>query len=252
MQGSYFRHPRWPHIFEDNHLLVLYKPAGLLVQGDRTGDVSLLDLGKAWLKDRYHKPGEVFLGMVHRLDRPVAGVVVFARTSKSAGRLSDQFRRRKVQKVYLAVLEGTPPQERGTLVNWIERREDRSSRVHPSSGQKQEARLSYRLLRSSGPISLVEIHLETGRRHQIRVQFSHLGCPVLGDLRYGARAPLPGKQIALLARRLVLHHPTRNELITLDSPLPEGWPLLPENFSPVRTAPWTWEDMSSLPAETGM
>jgi len=245
MHDLYFHHPCWPLIFEDNHLLVLYKPAGLLVQGDQTGDVCLLDLGKSWLKERYRKPGAVFLGMVHRLDRPVAGVTVFARTSKAAGRLSAQFRSRQARKLYLAVLEGTPPRESETLVHRVERRGDRSSRVAPQAGQGQEARLSYRLLGSSGPVSLVEVRLETGRRHQIRVQFSHLGCPVLGDLRYGARNPLPGKQIALLAWRLLLEHPTRREPLLFESPIPDGWPLPPQG-APLARTPWNWKDLEKL------
>jgi 23S rRNA pseudouridine1911/1915/1917 synthase len=137
---------RWPVIYEDNHLLAIYKPSGLLVQGDRTGDVSLLDLGKRWLKERYHKPGRVFLAMVHRLDRPVAGVVLFARTSKAAGRLSTQFRERTVEKEYLAVVSGVVSGDSDRLIHHIERRARKSLVVSEAHGKSQEARLRYTVL----------------------------------------------------------------------------------------------------------
>ncbi|MBC2743786.1 MAG: RNA pseudouridine synthase [Desulfosarcina sp.] len=204
-----FFDPRWPVLYEDNHLLAVYKPSGLLVQGDRTGDGCLLDLGKQWLKERYHKPGKVFLAMVHRLDRPVAGVVLFARTSKAAGRLSKQFRERTVQKHYLAVVSGTVSSESGRLIHHIERH-DRLSRVVPApTDSSQEARLRYTVLGTDRDKSLLRISLETGRRHQIRIQLANLGYPILGDLRYGADAPLHGRQIALLAHELKVDHPTK-------------------------------------------
>ena len=200
-EESVFLHPSWPLLYEDNHLLALYKPAGLLVQGDRTGEPSLLNLAKLWLKERYRKPGLVYLGLVHRLDRPVAGVCLFCRTSKAAARLSDQFRRGTVRKEYLAVVLGKPKPEEGRLVHHLERLPERSSRVVPAlSPRSQEARLSYKVLDSTGGTSLVAIELETGRHHQIRLQMAHVGHPLLGDLRYGALAPLPQKQIALLAK----------------------------------------------------
>ena len=196
-----FFDPRWPVIYEDNHLLAVYKPSGLLVQGDRTGDVCLLDLGKRWLKARYHKPGKVFLAMVHRLDRPVAGVVLFARTSKAAGRLSRQFRERSVDKHYLAVVGGSVSGDADRLIDHIERR-DRLSRVVPTPTDcSQEARLRYTVLGRDSGKSLLKVSLETGRRHQIRIQLAHMGHPILGDLRYGAETPLPDRQIALLAHR---------------------------------------------------
>jgi len=246
MSDKYFHHPSWPVIYEDNHLLVLYKPAGLLVQGDQTGEASLLDLGKEWLKERYHKPGQVFLGLVHRLDRPVAGVVLFCRTSKAAGRLSEQFRTGKTQKHYLAVVEGKIQQSEGRLIHHLERREERSSRiVAHSTVNSQEARLSFRVLDTSKSRSLVEVHLETGRHHQIRVQLAHIGHPILGDLRYGASAPLPQKQLALLARELIVMHPTRKEELTFRSPIPSGWPWptdAPETWRP----PWNWSELCPL------
>jgi 23S rRNA pseudouridine1911/1915/1917 synthase len=240
---KYFFHASWPVLYEDNHLLVLYKPAGLLVQGDQTGDVSLLDLGKAWLKKHYDKPGKVFLALVHRLDRPVAGAVLFCRTSKAAGRLSEQFRSGQVQKYYLAVVQGRLKDGSGRLIHHIERRDDRSSRVVPNPVRSsQEARLSYRVLDTHGSRSLVEVLLETGRHHQIRVQFGYIGHPLLGDLRYGASAPLPQKQIALLARKLVIRHPTLHSEMVFQSPLPLGWPFR-SKADELPHVPWDWSDL---------
>jgi 23S rRNA pseudouridine1911/1915/1917 synthase len=239
--GYYFDH--WPVLYEDNHLLALYKPAGLLVQGDATKDVSLLDLGKAWLKETYQKPGRVFLGLVHRLDRPVAGVVVFARTSKAAARLSEQFRSGTVEKRYLAIAEGSLEALAGRWVDHLER-EDRSSRVvvAPRKGT-QEARLSYRVLATHGRLSLVEIVLETGRRHQIRTQFAHRGHPLIGDARYGTSTILGRKQIALLAKTITFEHPVRYERLTVESPLPRGWPW-PGAITDPASPPWTWEEQT--------
>jgi 23S rRNA pseudouridine1911/1915/1917 synthase len=246
MNGGYLYHPSWPVFLEDNHLLALYKPAGLLVQADQTGEVSLLELGKSWLKERYSKPGRVFLGMVHRLDRPVAGIVLFCRTSKAAARLSEQFRTGTVRKRYLAVVEGRMEPESGRLTHHIERREKVSSRiVPPSTPNSREARLTYRVLEAAGDRSLVEVHLETGRHHQIRLQMSHVGHPVLGDLRYGASRPLPQKQVALFAVELAVDHPVRSERIVLRSPLPQGWPW-PPGPSNNHPPPWNWADLSTL------
>lgn len=235
-----FLHERWPVFFEDNHLLVVYKPAGLLSQGDETGEANLLDLSKAWIKTRHQKPGRVFLGLVHRLDRPVAGAMVFARTSKSAARLSEQIRNRRMAKVYLAVVEGRPPAEAGRLVHCLERRE-RSVRIVPHATPRgRAARLAYRLLDAGGGRSLVEIELETGRKHQIRLQLAHIGCPIAGDVRYGAPCVLPSRTIALFARRIAFEHPTRGERLTFDAPLPLGWPWpgLETPGSPF----WSWEE----------
>lgn len=249
MGSNFFYHPSWPVLYEDNHLLGLYKPAGLLVQGDRTGEESLLELARAWLKDRYAKPGNVFLGMIHRLDRPVAGVVLFCRTSKAAGRLSLQFRAKTVRKTYLAVLEGKIRQASGRVVHHLERIEGRSTRVlnTPTPGSR-EAVLSFSLLDYDPErrLSLIEVDLETGRHHQIRAQFAHLGHPVAGDLRYGASAALPQKQIALLARELAVDHPVSKERIRILSPLPRSWPWL-ASFHPDSPAPpWNWTELRPL------
>jgi 23S rRNA pseudouridine1911/1915/1917 synthase len=246
MSDLYFYHPAWPVLYEDNHLLALYKPAGLLVQGDDTGAVSLLDLAKTWLKERYHKKGEAFLGLVHRLDRPAAGVMLFCRTSKAAGRISEQFRSGSIRKRYLAIVMGLPATASGPLRDHIERRENRSSRIVPQpTANSQEARLSYKVLAATASNSLVEIDLETGRHHQIRVQLAHQGHPILGDLRYGAPAPLPRKQIALVATRLIVQHPVTKEDISISSPLPKDWPWPPDQ--PVQQGPpWNWRELEGL------
>ena len=232
----------WPVLHEDNHLLAVYKPSGLLVQGDRTGDVSLLELGKAWLKARYGKPGNVFLAMVHRLDRPVAGVVLFARTSKAAGRLSAQFRERSVEKSYLAVVHGRVRQQSGRLVDHIERLDRRSRVVSTPTANSQEARLTFTVADRRENASLLRIVLETGRRHQIRIQLANMGHPILGDLRYGAPTALPARTVALLAHRLTVDHPTRRERLALNSPIPRGWPWSSEATPQTVTPPWSWLD----------
>jgi len=231
---------KWPVFYEDNHLLVLYKPAGLLVQADQTKDASLLALAKTWLKNRYQKPGRVYLGLVHRLDRPVAGVMLFARTSKAAGRLSEQFRTGSVEKKYTAVVEGIVSQPSGRLVHPLERINGKSSRIMAVPTPKnREARLSYQVLDTGQSKSLVEIDLETGRHHQIRAQFAHMGHPVVGDLRYGAAKPLPDKQIALCATGLSVIHPTLNETQRFVTPYPEGWPW-PKTGDSQDAPPWNW------------
>jgi 23S rRNA pseudouridine1911/1915/1917 synthase len=244
----FFFTPAWPVLYLDNHLLGLYKPAGLLVQGDRSGDVSLLELGKLWLGRRYGKPGRVFLGMVQRLDRPVAGVVLFGRTSKAAGRLSEQFRRGTVHKKYVAVVEGRVREEKAHLVNYVQR-EDMDSKIVPYvSAHTQLAKLSYQVLDSTRSRSLLQVHLETGRRHQIRAQLAHIGHPVLGDKRYGSRTALPQKQIALFAKELVIIHPTQRKELSILSPLPQGWPWPAESpvAAPLEAPPWNWDELHGL------
>lgn len=218
-------------LYFDNHLLVTYKPGGLPVQADVTGDPDLLTLAKAWVGREFHKPGAVFLGLVHRLDRPARGLVVLARTSKAAARLTEQFRSRTVQKTYRVVVHGRPRQPEGLLQHWLQADDPLWSgtggvRVVPP-GHGKESSLGYRLLEERGPLSLLEVDLHTGRKHQIRAQLSAIGCPVLGDLRYGAPAPLADRNIALLAWRLQLDHPTTRERLTWTAPEPPGWPWAP-------------------------
>ncbi len=222
--GTSFNYPRWPVFFEDNHLLALFKPAGLLAQKDRSDAASLLDLAKEWLRQRYAKPGKVFLGLVHRLDRPVAGVMIFARTSKAAARLSAQFRSATVRKTYLAIVEGTPTAPSGTLSDHIERQGVACRIVSDPTGNSRAARLRYRLIDSDGYRSLLQVTPETGRRHQIRLQLAHAGHPIAGDVRYGAGSPFEDRQIALLAREITIMHPTRHTPVRLVCPLPRGWP----------------------------
>jgi 23S rRNA pseudouridine1911/1915/1917 synthase len=202
-------------IYEDNHLLGVCKPGGLLVQGDRTGDPTALGLAKDYIKEAYDKPGAVFLGLVHRIDRPVSGVVVFARTSKAASRLARAFHDRRVEKTYIAVVIGAVVPSRGTLPGSGERPPPPARRARPGSERARRAELSYRALASRSGLTLVEIRPHTGRHHQIRLQLSAAGHPILGDLKYGAGEPLPDRTIALHSARLVFAHPVGGREVVL-------------------------------------
>jgi len=218
-------------LYEDNHLLAVNKPVRLSTMGLPEGEETLLTRAKEYIAQKYQKPGNVFLGVVSRLDTPVSGVVLFARTSKAADRINAQFRERRVEKIYLAVVEGEIPPE-GTLRNWM--KEDKRHRkcyvtLRPEeeentrqSGPAKQAVLHYRRLKRLGGRTLVEIRLETGRKHQIRVQLSHAGWPILGDCKYGAKTILPAG-IALHARQLTVEHPTRSEKIVFTAPIPQAW-----------------------------
>jgi len=214
-------------LYEDNHLLGVYKPPGMLIQGDKTGDLSLLDWAKAWIKKRYDKPGNVFLGLVHRLDRPVAGAALFARTSKAAARLSAQIREQTVEKIYWAVVHGTPSSSEGESRLYLARIRNKSIVTTPDNSSAKFAVLRYRVLESSSPFSLVEVILVTGRHHQIRCQLSAMGFPILGDFKYGSPQPLPQGAIALLSKRIICRHPTRNQDVVIESPMPKNWPWPP-------------------------
>ncbi len=213
-------------LYEDNHILGVFKPAGLLTQGDRTGDPTALELVKRYLKVRYRKPGAVFLGAVHRLDRPVSGVMVFARTSKAASRLSRSFHDREVEKVYLAVVLGEMGDATGELHGHLERAHMRARLVTAATPRSKQATLAYRVLARAGGMSLLEVTPRTGRHHQIRLQLSAAGHPVAGDVKYKAPEPLADRSIALHAARLRFPHPVREEAVILAAPPP-----------PV--APWT-------------
>ena len=206
----------------DNHLLVINKPPGVLVQEDHTGDLDLLSIGKAYLKERFDKPGNVFLGLVHRLDRPASGVMVFARTSKAASRLSQAFRARTPEKRYLALVEGRAVGG-GTLVDHLVKENQRVRIVAPDYPKAQRAELSWRAVEERKDLTLVEVRLKTGRPHQIRVQLANLGVPILGDFRYGARRELDGRNLALHCYRLGLEHPTRKEWMAWEAPPPATW-----------------------------
>ena len=211
----------------DNHLLVVRKPAGLPVVPDASGDESLLQQAKDWVKREREKPGRVFLGVVHRLDRPVSGVVVFARTSKAAARLSAAFRSRQVEKIYWGVCAAEPPGQEGILEQWL-LKDSQANRVRAVASERPGAKLAvtrWRVLARAGGASkrrvLLELVPETGRPHQLRVAAASLGCPLLGDLKYGARAPLSDQSIALHARALAFPHPTRGETLRCECAVPE-------------------------------
>lgn len=211
-------------LYEDNHLLVVCKPCNVPVQGDASGDDDLLSAMKRYVKQKYDKPGEVYLGLVHRLDRPVGGAMVFARTSKAAQRLTEQVKSRKMGRAYWAIVRGDPPQS-GTLTHFLlkDERSNTTRAVEKGAPGAKEAVLDYRVLARKDGLSLCEIKLRTGRSHQIRVQFSSSGWPLWGDARYGGGKP--GEQIALWGRYLELEHPTQRIPMCFDCPAPvwEPW-----------------------------
>jgi 23S rRNA pseudouridine1911/1915/1917 synthase len=219
-------HPSIEILYEDNHVLGIFKPAGLLTQGDRTGDPTALELAKRYLKERYAKPGAVFLGAVHRLDRPVSGVMVFARTSKAASRLSRSFHDRDVEKVYLAVVWGEMGEETGELRGHLERAHMRARLVAAATTRSKAATLAFRVLARGGGISVLEVTPRTGRHHQIRLQLSAAGHPIVGDMKYKAPEPLADRSIALHAARLRFPHPVREEIVTLTAPPPPAAPWI--------------------------
>ena len=209
-------------VFEDNHLLIVNKAGGVLVQGDSTGDKCLLDMLKDYLKDKYNKPGEVFLNPVHRLDRPVSGLVVFARTSKALERMNEIFRKRDVQKIYWAVVRRKPKELKGKLVHWLTKDEKRNittahDREVPGS---QKAELTYRWLGEVNKFHLIEVTPITGRPHQIRVQLASMGCPIRGDVKYGYDKFNIDNNINLHARRLYFTHPVKKEPIICRAGVP--------------------------------
>ncbi len=213
-------------LYEDNHLIAVVKPFGVPSQGDQTGDESMLDLVKAYVKEKYAKPGDVYLGLVHRLDRPVGGVMVFARTSKAAARLSEQFRDRETEKAYWAITERIPAEPGGQLIHYLKKLPDQnivrahSKQVHGS----QEAKLAYEVLATREGRALLAVALETGRRHQIRVQLAASGWPIVGDVKYGKTEFLPDKSIALMARSLKVTHPVTKAALEWQAPWPDTAP----------------------------
>lgn len=215
--------PDIPILFEDNHLLVIQKPAGLLSQEDHTGRPDALTLCKEYIKKKYKKPGNVFLGLLHRLDRPVSGVMVFAKTSKAASRISEQIRARKVRKRYRAVVLGNPPPN-GVLEHHLLKDETKNivTVINKPTRKSKLAKLSFNSISNKDSLTLVDINLETGRAHQIRVQFAHIGCPIWGDKRYGTQEN--AGSIALHAHSFRLVHPTLQEKITFTANLPDDEP----------------------------
>lgn len=214
-------------LYEDNHLLIVNKPAGMLVQGDHTGDVPLVDLGKAYLKEKYDKPGEVFLGVVHRLDRPVSGVVALARTSKALSRMNTLFQTQDVEKTYWALVGQAPPTDAETLTHWLTKdsKKNKAKARTQAGADSKQAELSYRLLLQSKDSFLLEVKPLTGRPHQIRVQLAAIGCPIRGDLKYGFAKPNADASISLHARTLSFVHPVQKTPLRLVAPLPDeaGW-----------------------------
>jgi len=214
----------FPILYEDNHLLVVAKPPGLPVMGVPKERSSLLTMAKQYVKQKYDKPGNVYLGIVSRLDAPVTGLLVIARTSKAAARLTEQFRSGSVNKVYWALVEGVPDPDAATCVGWV-RKDERHRKMHTTHEdhpEAKEARLSYRTLAQLPQATLLEVRLETGRKHQIRVQLSHRGHPILGDRKYGATTKFP-EGIALHSRQIELVHPVRKTPLRLVAPLPRCW-----------------------------
>jgi 23S rRNA pseudouridine1911/1915/1917 synthase len=210
-------------VYEDNHVIIVNKSSSEIVQGDKTGDKPLSETVKEYIKEAYAKPGNVFLGVVHRLDRPVSGVVLFARTSKALPRLNDMFRNGEVRKTYWAIVKDAPPQPSGTLEHWLVRNEKQNKsyaydREVPNS---KKAILNYRVIGSSDNYYLLEVDLKTGRHHQIRCQLAKMGCPIKGDLKYGAKRSNPDGSISLHARSISFTHPVSKQPIEAVAPVPE-------------------------------
>jgi 23S rRNA pseudouridine1911/1915/1917 synthase len=216
-------------LFEDNHLIVINKKPSEIVQGDKTGDKTMPDTIKEYLKEKYQKPGNVFCGVIHRLDRPTSGAVVFARTSKALERMNAQFREKETNKLYWAIVEQKPDKEEGKLVHFLKKNETKNKSFVTDSekGGAKEAKLSYKLLRSSERYHLLEISLETGRHHQIRTQLSTIGCCIKGDVKYGAKRSNDDGSICLHARILTIYHPITKEILSFTAPTPNSaiWKL---------------------------
>lgn len=209
-------------LYEDNHIIIVSKRSGEIVQGDKTGDEPLSETVKQYIKEKYHKPGNVFLGVVHRLDRPVWGLVVFAKTSKALTRLNKMFKEGQVHKTYWAITKNAPPAEEGVLTDWLVRNERQNkSYAHPQEvPNAKKAVLKYRVIAHSDRYHLIEVNLLTGRHHQIRCQLANMGCAIKGDLKYGAPRSNPDGSISLLARRITFVHPVSKENIVVKAPLP--------------------------------
>ena len=208
-------------LYEDNHLLVFNKRTGEIVQGDKTGDEPLSETLKAFIAQRDGKPGQVFMGVPHRLDRPVIGVCLFAKTSKALERLNDMLRQGQIHKTYWALTAGKPPKDSDTLTDNLTRNEAQNKSYVSKNGK--EAKLKYTLIQTTERYFLLEVELFTGRHHQIRCQLSHMGCPIKGDLKYGAKRSNPDGGISLLARRIQFIHPVKKTEVDVLAPVPDSW-----------------------------
>jgi len=211
-------------LYEDNHIIIVNKRSSDLVQGDGTGDESLDNIVRAYIKEKYSKPGDVFLGVVHRLDRPVSGCVVYARTSKALARMNELFRSKEVKKTYLAVVTERPPEEEGTLTHFIKKNEkqNRSYAFDNEVKESKEASLSYKVIARSESFYLLAVDLHTGRHHQIRAQLSAAGCPIKGDLKYGFARSNDDGSISLLSKQIEFTHPVKKEKIIISAPVPSN------------------------------
>lgn len=211
-------------VYEDNHIIVVNKTSSEIVQGDKTGDVPLSETVKEYLKEKYQKPGNVFIGVTHRLDRPVSGLVVFAKTSKALARLNEMFRKGEVKKTYWAVVKNCPKETEGDLIHYLVRNEkqNKSYAYDKEVKDSKKAELHYKLIGHSQNYFLLEVDLKTGRHHQIRCQLAKMGCAIKGDLKYGSPRSNPDGSICLHARRVSFVHPVSKERIELTAPLPAG------------------------------
>ncbi|MDP4271392.1 MAG: RNA pseudouridine synthase [Bacteroidota bacterium] len=210
-------------VYEDNHVIVVNKTCSEIVQGDKTGDKPLSEIVKEWLKEKYNKPGNVFCGVTHRLDRPTSGLVLFAKTSKSLTRLNEMFKTHEVKKTYWAIVKNCPKETEAVISHYLVRNEKQNKSVAYDTEKKdsKKAILHYKVIARSDNYFLLEIDLKTGRHHQIRCQLAKLGCPIKGDLKYGAERSNPDGGISLHARRLNFIHPVSKELIDITAPVPE-------------------------------
>lgn len=210
-------------LHEDNHIIVINKRVGDIVQGDKTGDKPLSEVVKEYIKEKYNKPGEVFLGVIHRLDRPTTGIIVFAKTSKALTRLNESFKNRETQKTYWAVIKNNPPKNNDILIHYLKRNpKNNTSKAHTKEvPESKKASLEYTIIKKLDNYLVLEIQLHTGRHHQIRSQLSAIGCPIKGDLKYGFDRSNPDGGIHLHARQLILNHPVTKEVLKIIAPTPK-------------------------------